>query len=219
MALKILNPGVQPLGQFDGYDALTSTVSGIKGGEVATLVNYQFLVGTDKAAYDASGADGYVGTFNKVRPIVTTTLVSGTQLLGLTDDGTSGYGTLFGQLVGSIAGSVTSGAQMGPNTAAGSGKITFWDKPGLYAVTLDAVDTTSGTGLVTNNATLNVGDALYATSAGLLTPNASARFSGSNPVGRFVEFSTNGSLVTTPSYLVQTAPVVMTQAVFHFFKE
>ncbi len=84
---------------------------------------------------------------------------------------------------------VTGGAVLGPHTATGSGKITVWHMPGLYSVSLDAADTSSSTGLTTTNATLTVGDALYATSAGLLTPDSGSSFEADVVVGRFVEFA------------------------------
>jgi hypothetical protein len=236
MALKLLQAGVQPLGQFDGYDTLTTLATGCLGGEVATLVNYAFegtTAGTDQAAKDADGTDGYVGAgTEKFRPIVTTDIPSGARPLFLVDEGSTGYGTLFGEIVGSICGKVAnvpgSGTRLGPHTAEGSGKVTLWDKPGLYGATLDAVDTTAVTGLTVDNPTLDVGDPLYAfASTGVLTPNDAAAFE-SVVVARFVEFSTNGSLVTTPNFLVAAtnspsgsvaAQVAFTQAVFHFDPE
>jgi len=195
MALKILQPGCQPLGQFDGLDAeATSTL----GGEVCTF-SY-IALNTDNAAADVE--DGYVAQAN-TRIAVTTTLTSGARPLFLCDEGTGGYGTLFGEVVGVSTGQVsTGGAVLGPHTATGSGKVTLWDKPGLYAVTLDAVDTTINSGLVPTNPALSGGDALYATSAGLLTPNAGDAFEAV-VVGRFLEFAPNGSLVTTPLGQVQ----------------
>jgi len=233
MALKLLQSGIQPIGQFDGYDSeITLASGGFKGGEVCSLT-YVAVGGTDKAAKDADGSDGYVGTTTKVRPVVTRTLVDGMRPLFLSDDGSTGYGQLFGELIGSTVGLVGNapgtGTQLGPHTAAGSGKITCWDKPGLYAVTLDAVDTTATTGLVPGNATLTGGDPLYATATGVLTPVSANDFdSGGVVVARFIEFSTNGSLVTTPNYLVSAlnspsgagaAQVNFTQAVIHFNPE
>lgn len=222
MALRLAQPGIQPLGQFDGLD---SEALSVLGGEVATLTGVALDSG-DLAAKDADGSDGYVGTTTKTRPAVTHSLSSGDRPLMLLDDGIANYGTLFGEVVGGTAGQVsTGGAQLGPHTATGSGKLTLWDKPGMYMVTLDAVDTTAATGLVPTNATLGVGDGLYATAAGLLTPDASASFEGGLILGRFVEFSTDGSLVTTPVHLVSafnspsgTIPqqVEFTQAVFHW---
>lgn len=212
MALKLLQPGVQPLGQFDGYDGDYLT---ILGGEVGTLRAVGLTDG-DHAAKDADGSDGYVGTSTKVRPAVTKTLVSGNRPLFLLDEGTSGYGTLFGSVLGGIAGQLTTGTVLGPHTATGSGKVTCWDKPGLYAVTLNAVDTAAD-GLVPSNAALSVGDPLYATAAGLLTPEASRSFEATLVVARFVEFSTNGSMVTTPVHLVTTLQqLTFTEAVIHF---
>lgn len=197
MALKLLQPGTQPLGQFDGYDTEVLT---LKGGEVVTFdaVN---LTSTDKAAADVF--DGYSAPLVEKRTVVTRNLVSGDRPLMLADDGIAGYGTLFGTVVGGTVGQVvTGGSVLGPHTATGSGKVTCWDKPGLYAVSLDACDTTASTGLTPTNTTLATGAALYATSTGLLTPNSGAAFE-SFVVGRFVEFATNGSLVNTPNRLVQ----------------
>ena len=217
MALRLQNPGIQPLGQFDGYDADTLTVL---GGEVGTLTGV--ALGSDSAAKDADGTDGYV---NATRPAVTRQLASGARPLFLIDDGTLHYGTLFGQVVGGTAGQSTGGAVLGPHTATASGKLTVWDKPGLYAVTLDAVDTTAGTGLVTGNNTLAVADPLFATATGLLTPDAASSFEAALVVARFVEFTTDQSLVTTPVQLVSALnspsgqgaqQVPMTQAIIHF---
>jgi hypothetical protein len=202
MALKILQPGIQPIGQFDGLD---SEVTAVKGGEVVGFTFVNIGQSVDKSASDIN--DGYVSYTTKKRPAVTKTLVSGMRPLFLVDDGTTGYGTLFGQLVGSYIGQQSvGGTVLGPHTAAGSGKLTLWDKPGLYAVTLDACDTTASTGLQPSNTTLAGGAALYATAAGLLTPNVSAAFE-SVVVGRFIQFQTNGSLVTTPNSLVAATNV------------
>lgn len=209
MALKILQPGIQPIGQFDGYDSEYLTT---KGGEVGTLIGVP--LGSDRAAKDADGSDGYV---NNMRPAVTITLASGNRPLYLIDDGIAGYGTLFGSVLGGVAGQLTNGTLIGPHTATGSGKLTCWDKPGLYAVTLDAVDQ-GDDGLVPSNTGLSVGDPLYATVNGLLTPDQASAFENV-VVGRFVNFDTNGSLVTTPAFLAQplgTSQLALTQAVFHF---
>lgn len=210
MALKILQSGANPLGQFDGKD---SEVSLFKGGEVCTLTAVPYK-GSDVNAADVN--DGYSGTTSKTRPAVTLTLVSGHRPLFLADEGTAGYGTLFGSIVGASVGQLVSGVNLGPSTAVGSGKITIWDKPGLYAVTLDAVDQTASTGLIPSNASLTCGDILYATAAGLLTPASGSAFQAV-AVARFVEFATNGSLVTTPNYLTAAGALQsFTQAVIHF---
>lgn len=226
MALKPLQ-AMYPLGQFDGYD---SELTSFKGGEVCTLTSVP--VGVDKAAWPADGVDGYFGNAPRLRPVVTKNLAAVRYApdgygypLFLADDGTSGYGTLFGSVVGGTAGQVSvGGSVLGPHTAVASGKITLWGQAGLYAVTLDAVDTTAGSGLVPDNFGLTAGAPLFATGAGLLTPNAGAS-AGANPVARFVDFQTNGSLVTTPNFLVaalnspsggSAAKLAVTQAVIWF---
>jgi hypothetical protein len=209
MALKLLQPGCQPLGQFDGLDTEVLT---LKGGEVVTLVSSVVPPG-DKAAADSF--DGYTNPAGtQKRPVVTKTLDAYARPLMLADEGVSGYGTLFGTVVGGTVGQTTYGvgstvpasALLGPHTATGSGKVTCWEKPGLYAVSLDACDTTVSTGLQPTNTTIDTGKPLYYTTAGLLTPNAAAAPLGLGGaqvvVGRFVDFETNGSLVTTPNRLV-----------------
>jgi hypothetical protein len=226
MGLKLRTPGHIPVGYLDGYDL---DVTAVKGGEVGTIVGV--VVGTDVAAFDADGSDGYVGVTVRRRPMVTRRLTSGNRPLGLIDEGNSpDYGTLFGSLLGDQVGRKsygpgTSGPVIGPHTAAGSGKLTFWEKPGLYAVTLDAADTTASTGLTVTNTTLATGAALYATSLGLLTPNSGAAFE-TVVLGRFINFETNGSLVTTPVTVASAAnsPVGLgqpqraqfTEALFYF---
>ncbi len=196
MALVLLSNTGNPSGVWDGYDALSGT-SGCLGGEIAVLTAYG-VTGSDKHAKDTD--DGYsVSGLNTVRPIVTTTL-GGSEVAGffLTDDGLANYGTLFGTLVGSIAGKqITGGAVLGPHSAAGSGKITLWQNPGLYGVTLDALDAT-----LAASTSVTVGTALYYTSAGKLC--LSGQKVGSAPrVAQFVEFATNGSLVNTPTSLTR----------------
>lgn len=224
MALKILSPGLQPLGQFDGVD---SELTSFKGGEVVTLTGVTYR-GSDKAAKDVD--DGYVGTTSKTRPAVTMTLPTSaaTGPYWLCDDGTANYGTIFGSVVGGTVGLNVTGTQLGPHTATGSGKITCWDKPGVYGVTLDAVHTTAATGLVPTNSTLTVGAALYASPGGLLTPHSgTGTANGGAVMGRFISFETDGSLVKTPNNLaaalnnpasdvLQEQQLAFTMAVFSF---
>lgn len=215
MGLKIKQPGLLPAGQYDGLDSITTSV---KGGEVGTLVGVD-VGGGDLAAYDASGAKGYVGAAPGKRPAVTTALEEGARPLGLVDEGNSpDYGTLFGSVVGGTGGQVVvGGAPIGPHTASGSGKVTMWFKPGTYAVTLDAADTTAATGLTVTNSTLAIGAALYANETGKLTPNSTDSFEEDLVLARFVEFENNGSLVTTPRSLVNPeAANKFTQAVFEW---
>lgn len=202
MSLKLLQPGCQPIGQYDGLDTEVLT---LKGGEVVTFSSV-LVPSTDKAAADAF-ADGYVAPSSRV--VVTKTLSSTSRPLMLADEGITGYGTLFGTVVGGTVGqqvngpSSVTGAVLGPHTATGSGKVTCWEKPGLYAVSLDACDPNVSNGLQPSNPTLTTGFALTYSASGLLTPVGSTLAVGGAPtVARFIEFETNGSLVTTPNSLV-----------------
>lgn len=205
MSLRLLQPGTQPLGQFDGLDTEVLT---LKGGEVVSFKSVVATAATDMAAYDALN-DGYVNP-NK-RAVVTRNVATTARPLMLADDGIAGYGTLFGSVVGGTVGQVAFGSTgvtvLGPHTATGSGKVTCWEKPGVYAVSLDACDTASTDGLQPTNATLNTGAALTwvpaSTTGGQLTPVGSTAAAGNTIIaGRFIEFQSNGSLVTTPNTLV-----------------
>jgi hypothetical protein len=143
--LILLQPGIQPLGQFDLED---DDVSVVVGGEVAAF---------ESILLDTS--DGYAADVANPGPLVHLTLgkagaSAGTDrpVWGLVDEGSSaglggrGYGTMFGSVIGGTAGQgtgigvlSTSGAVVvGPSTVLGSGKATLWTKPGLYGVTSDA---------------------------------------------------------------------------------
>jgi len=201
MSLKLLQPGGQPLGQFDGLDTEVLT---LLGGEVVTFGTVQTST-LDKAAFDS--LDGYVNSANLgKRVVVTRTIGANVRPLMLCDEGITGYGTLFGTVVGGTVGqvmtgqTVANGGVLGPHTATGSGKVTCWEKPGLYAVSLDAAcDSNATTGLRPTNATLTTGSALNVTSTGLLTPAAGQT---GTLCGRFVDFDTNGSLVNTTNSLI-----------------
>lgn len=210
MALKLLQPGCNPLGQFDALDSEALT---IKGGEIATFVSVA-VAGTDKASADVF-SDGYLFPSGVTKRVVATRNVATSKRpLMLTDDGILGYGTLFGSVVGGTVGQQVNGptsftgAVLGPHTATGSGKWTLWEKPGVYAVSLDACDTNTD-GLSPTNSTLDTGAALTwvpnssAPAGGMLTPTGSGAAAGNSVVvGRFIDFETNGSLVTTPNKLV-----------------
>jgi len=213
MALYIYQSGVQPLGQFDMLD---TELSSVKGGEIGTVTAAARTNSTtEKAAFDV--LDGYTNLTDVKRTVVTTTISTGLRPLWLLDDGTTGYGTLFGQVIGTPVGLSTTGTNLGPHTAAASGKMTCWDKPGLYAVSMDAVDTHATLGLVMANASCDPGAALYATAAGLLTPTSARSASGSTTelVGRFLEFETSPFLVTTPPSLVGATEAAV-RAVFSY---
>jgi hypothetical protein len=210
MTLYIYQPGIQPLGQFDVLDAY---LAGIKGGEVGTVyAAARVNSATEKAAKDA--LDGYTNLTDVQRVAVANSITASTQRpLWLLDDGTTGYGTLFGQVIGTPVGLSTTGTNIGPHTAAASGKVTCWDKDGLYAVSVDNVDD-SADGLVITNASCDPGLKLDVTPTGLLTPTGSTLAVGVE-VGRFLEFETSPSLVNTPASLVGATEAAV-RAVFHF---
>jgi hypothetical protein len=193
MALKPLHAH-EPFGE---YDALDSELTVVKGGEVCSFTQVAFP-GSDEYAADVG--DGYFGVNTFKRPALTVTLVSGMRPLGLVDEGVDQYGTYLGRVSGGQVGKQINGALLGPHTATGSGKWTAWFQNGSYLVSLDAVDQHPTTGLQPTNTTIKQGDPLYATTAGLLTPDVGSAFEAV-VVARFITFRTAGSLVKTPNSL------------------
>lgn len=192
--LILLQPGIQPLGQFDLDDDF---VADLVGGEVGYFAPLAFA------------SDGYAADVWNPGPKVHVMLGQAGESVshpvwGLVDEGSSaglggrGYGTMFGQLIGATAGQGTgigalssSGAVViGPSTVRGSGKVTLWTKPGLYGVTQDAWVATAYDGAAVN-------DAVYGeVGTGDLTVTAG----GSDKVGYFLGASADTSLVSTPTY-------------------
>jgi hypothetical protein len=197
MALKIYQPGIQPLGQFDVVDTQLSALAGGEIGTVTAAVRVNST--TEKAAYDV--LDGYTNATDERRVAITTTIADATvRPLWLLDEGTTGYGTLFGQVIGTPVGLSATGTNLGPHTAAASGKVTCWDKPGVYGVSVDAVDT-SADGLVLTNGNCDPGTGVSPQTDGTLTIRTAGTALAVN-VGRFMEFETSPFLVTTPPSLV-----------------
>lgn len=199
MALKPRYPGtVTPYGEFDAVD---SERTSYKGGEVVQFT-YIDVLASDKAAKDVF--DGYLSFSEQKRLAVTRTLTAGVRPLFLVDEGISGYGTLFGTVVGGVVGQYSvGGTVLGPHTSEGSGKLTLWDKSGIYAITLDAVDTDETVGLQPTNPTLAGNDLIFATDSGILTPDVSKAVDASS-VARFIQFQTDGSLVKTNKSLLSS---------------
>lgn len=206
MALFLLNPGVSPLGEFDLLDTDQSSV---KGGELMVLDEAsRTLSSTEKAAYDVY--DGYVAdqidvgtpTATRVVARIADTADETSEVFYLADDGIAYYGVTFGTVIGGPVGLGTTGTNLGPHTSTGSGKITLWDKPGLYAVSTDAVHAN-----LVNHGSGNLwdtplpGELLYRSTSGTLCRSGDAA-TGNNRVATFVELTSNGSLVTTPAHLV-----------------
>jgi hypothetical protein len=183
MALILTQPGVQPLGQYDG-----SSTFAPKGGEVGVLQSI-----------------GVNATGNQILTVRAAT-TGDTGPFFLVDDGTAGYGTLFGNTVvrtstGFTAGSY-SGVPIGPPTYTGSGKLTLWDKPGLYAVTLDA--------LIDSEATLKAASP----GAGLTVDPATGKLMLGDPAAgshfaKVITFKFDEGLVTTGGAVVPQKKLVI----------
>lgn len=209
MALKLKSVSGVPYGQFDGYDLDYLT---IKGGEVGRIIGvpYSFPSTGDKAAFDSFDGYSYDG-YVKRRPVVSHTLTATASTyrpLFLLDEGVAGYGTMLGTVVGGVVGQAST--VVGPHTATGTGKVTCWNCPGLFGVTLDAV----ASSIDPKTSTPTPGAPLYANVNGQLTLTAGEAFDTSGTatiVGRFMEFTTNGSLVTTPQYLALGSSAVTRQ--------
>lgn len=206
MSMRPANPGLTPLGQFDVLD---TELANITGGEVVYFSRGpRTNTATEQAAADAR--DGYlyddILPFNN-RPVIMRASDGYQQPLYLADDGTSGYGTHFGSTIGVPAGLSTTGTNLGPHSGAASGKITLWNKPGLYSVSMsslaaDFVATLSPSGM---DPGLALG--LENTGSGRMGHIGCANVFTTPPTGvaRAVEFESTGSLVTTPERLVGAA--------------
>jgi len=200
MGLLPQNPGVQPLGQFD---IINSDLATVRGGEVMSFTSASRTNTTSETAA-ADVLDGYDYGVPGQR-VAATLATTNTQLpVFLADDGTSpDYLTYFGRVVGSSAGLETNGTVLGPHTGSGSGKVTLWDKPGLYVVTLDAVAADFLSSLA--GSALAPGSSLGFNDNSRLSHAACTNAVASSGVATFVEFESAGqhsSLVTTPPRLV-----------------
>lgn len=214
MGLKLLQPSLRPLGQFDLADADLSTLEG----------------GCYVELEDASATEGYAADVGQVGPLsrsagptkafeaLTFSLADKTNgnMGGLADDGTTGYGTLYGTVIGGTAGQGTGlGAQptkgvvtVGPTSALASGKVTVWHAPGLYGVdsaalaSADPIDTTTA---------LNA--AIYS-DAGFLTDSIDG-----DQVAIYVGSVTDSSLVSTSQRAVTSGLFTSTDreyfAIYH----
>ena len=231
MALFILQPGIEPLGQFDVLD---TDAANIVGGLIGTLdETSRVLTSTETAKADVF--DGYVadkvseGSNTAYRPVIRIADTDGgsggtasgddSVAMFLMDEGIANYGTLFGSVIGMYN---VSGTAVGPSTLTGSGKVTCWDKPGLYAVSFEACYSNKN---VTNGAleagqdTPLPGDILYRHgTTGKITRYANTHASNAhfNKIGVYVEHADKASLVTTPAQLVG-ASQVFDRIVFNYF--
>ena len=170
MALLMVQEGCQPLGQYDGYSSFAPV-----GGEVGVLIS----TGTNSDGYQVLAVRG--ATTGDTGPFF------------LVDDGLTGYGVLFGNTVvrtdTGFSSGADLGARLGPSTYAASGKLTLWDKPGLYAVTLDA--------LVGSEASFKAALPGAQLSADAATSKLKLASPASGSFCRVVTFKVDESLVTT----------------------
>lgn len=198
MALYPLNPGIQPLGIFDVKD---TEASSLKGGEVMTFGTASRTNSSSESAAADVTLDGY-GTLRTVAQLAT----SSVDFVALADEGTTGYFTQLGSVVGGNVGMTIAGSALGPHTSVGSGKVTLWEKPGLYEITLTALadDFLSDVG----EDGLSPGSVLGYTNAGKIAHSTNNGAVASTGCAIFVEFSHSQSLVTTPSWLVGGTPGV-----------
>lgn len=201
MALYPLQPGMHPVGQIDVVD---TELAHIKGGEVMTLTSASRTNAADEVAA-ADALDGYIYSGSGLRVASTRADTAAQYPLYLADDGNSpDYLTSFGKLTGPLG--LGAGAVVGPHTASGSGKITLWATPGLFAVSVDALASdfvaTIGSGGMAVGTRIGFGNGA---DKGKLAHDACANKVASTGVGSFVEFASDPSLVTTPNRLVGAA--------------
>ena len=150
MALTLLQPGMEPVGQFDLADG-ASPVGGECGllgaaAGVSAADDYAGLLTVTLSGPGACTLPGTAGHGGRDGTVLPAAAPGALQQHGLIDDGSTGYGTLFGTVIGGTAGqgtglgtSSTVGAVVvGPNSAHASGKATLWDKAGLYGVSDEA---------------------------------------------------------------------------------
>ena len=216
MGLKLLQPSLRPLGQFDLADDDLSTLEG----------------GCYVELEDAGATEGYAADVGQVGPLspaagptkafeaLTFSLADKTDgnMGGLADDGTTGYGTLYGTVIGGTAGQGTGlGSQptkgvvtVGPTSALASGKVTVWHAPGLYGVDSAALATSDP---IDTDTALNT--AIHS-DAGFLTDVATTH---GDQVAIYVGSVTDSSLVSTSERAVTSGLFTSTDreyfAIYH----
>jgi len=184
----MVHEGVQPAGQFDNLDGYTPL-----GGEVYVL----YSKGTT--------TDGY--QIVSCRPAVT----GDEGPYYLVDDGTLGYGVLFGNTVTRTSTGFASGSdtatRLGPASQVASGKLTLWDKPGMYAVTLDALTDSEAT----LKAALPGAEMTCTTGTGKLVLGTMTNDANDSagPVATVVTFKVDESLVTTGGAVVNHKKLII----------
>jgi len=217
MALYLLQQNIQPVGV---YDVLDSDVGIIKGGEIGVLDVVASSRSTDHAADDAFNtfvADGISsGDTTKKRVVVRVAdePTEDRKLFYLIDEGIDDYGTLFGKTDTNVL-RANAGVSIGPSTMSGSHKITLWDHPGRYGISLNNVHTDTGPNqqLEPGGDTPLPGELLYRHTDGKITRIAST----GDKIGAFVELTNNNSLVSSSSRIVSSADPVPDRLILHYF--
>lgn len=235
--LYLFYEGDTPLGFFDFYPSVAVPATSVQGG---MLGFFRSVIKSETAnvplgdGYDEYGADPSVDPYGYKTVIAPAEDSSGftdqrsqyvtvadsyiTTKLLLLDDGDRGYGTMFGHQFGTETGAADNkyyhgwrtGNLIGPNTIAGSGKITAWFRDGLYGTDVhygyDPLDVSDGS--------LVPGDNLYvgidATSEHVACFDADAN--NQTYQAYFVSFLGDPSLVSTsfPNYTgADTAKPIM----------
>jgi len=222
MALKLLNPGVRPLGTFDLDDAFAGTLQGGEYVELLADATPGPLVEGYAADVGAVGPMGPGAGAGLVAPILwnfTPATNTSENLGGLADEGVNEYGTLYGQLIGSNTGQATviNGAVvLGPSTERASGKVTVWHAPGLYGVSgTPATGGTDGAGLNALSGSVLANDAVYASNTAGSLGNLVTSVAGA-PLGCFVGQVADSSLVSTTTVAAGLAATAESFAVYYF---
>lgn len=207
MALKLLQPGLQPAGQFDLVDGTT-----LAGGE---WVNAATAGGSELAAADVTQVGPLsAGTTALAFAPGAKTAASGTTQAfgGLADEGTTGYGTSFGTVIGAAVGKgtgfgtlyTTGVVTVGPQTTSGSGKVTVWHAPGLYGVS----GTPATAGAVAPLSGLAVNALVFADTAGYLG-GSTMTGAGTGAVGIALGAVRDTSLVSTTATAAGVTPATV----------
>jgi len=213
MALKLLQPGLQPAGQFDLVDGTT-----LAGGE---WVNAATASGSELAAADVtevgplSAGTTALAFAPGAKLLATGALPTSGQVFGgLADEGTTGYGTSFGTVIGTAVGkgtgfgtlNTTGVVVVGPQTTSGSGKVTIWHAAGLYGIS----GTPATAGAVAPLSGLAVNVQVYSNAAGYLGGSTMTGVSAtSGPVGISLGAVRDTSLVSTTATAAGVTPATV----------
>jgi|ETNvirenome_6_85_1030632.scaffolds.fasta_scaffold12794_2 hypothetical protein len=206
MALKLLNPGLRPLGMFDLADA---DQGNLVGGEYVELVGFTTTGAYEGYAADVGALSAGASLTDNIIQFARNERTAG-NLGGLADDGGDEYGTLFGSLIGQNAGrstqfgTVNGAVVIGPNTEEASGKVTVFAQAGLYGVTDEG--TPGELAAAAANAVLSAN-----ATTGLLQTTAAT----SDDVAIYVGEMTDTSLVSTTSTAAGEAATTEYHAVFY----